>query len=370
MTPITERILSIDVFRGLTIVLMILVNSQVTTSVYPLLMHADWDGFTLADLVFPSFLFIVGLTIVVSLNKQIQTNKASVLYAEILKRSIILFLLGLFLNVFPINFDFSTLRFYGVLQRIAVCYLICSVIYLNTTGKLQALLCLSLLLGYWFVMTQVPVPGFNLPPLSPDGSWVAYWDQALFSSAHLYNKTYDPEGFFSTMPSIATTLIGVLTGQLLFDNTFSKHRKLYLMLFAGLIAMGAGWLWRDNFPINKNLWTSSFVLWSGGLSLMVFSVCFLLIDLLGYRKWAWPFKVFGMNALFAFIFHVVLIKTQMRIRISLNDGTVSNLKTMITDTLFSQFSPQNASLFYGLVFLLFNFLVVLYLYQRKIFIRI
>jgi predicted acyltransferase len=142
------------------------------------------------------------------------------------------------------------------------------------------------------------------------------------------------------------------------------------MLFAGLIAMGAGWLWRDNFPINKNLWTSSFVLWSGGLSLMVFSVCFLLIDLLGYRKWAWPFKVFGMNALFAFIFHVVLIKTQMRIRISLNDGTVSNLKTMITDTLFSQFSPQNASLFYGLVFLLFNFLVVLYLYQRKIFIRI
>jgi predicted acyltransferase len=369
MTPVANRLLSLDVFRGLTIVLMILVNSQ-NSSGYPLLLHADWNGFTLADLVFPSFLFIVGLTSVVSLSRQIEKSQKTSLYSDIIKRSIILFLLGLFLNIFPWHIHFSTLRFYGILQRIAVCYLVCSFIYLNTTVKTQIMLFVILLIGYWFVMTQISVPGFGVNQLTPTGSWVSYFDQLLFSSAHLYETTYDPEGFFSTIPSIATTLFGVLIGQLILNNRYNKQKKFYLMAVIGLVSLVSAWLWSSYFPINKNLWTSSFALWASGISLIVFTFCFLLIDILAYQKWSLPFKIFGMNALFAFIVHVLLLKIQVITKIQSQNGTDMNLKQFITDALFPHCSAENAALFYALAFILFNYLIVWFLYKRKIFIRI
>lgn len=365
----TKRILSLDVFRGLTIVLMILVNSQGNQYAYPILEHASWDGCTLADIVFPFFLFIVGLTSVVSLKKSRELPCKSELYKRIFQRSMILFGLGIFLNVFPYFINLHTIRIYGILQRIAVCYLICSVLYLNTAIKTQILIFLGILLGYWFVMTVVPVPGFGADQLTMNASWVSYFDQLFFSSAHLLGKTYDPEGFFSTIPSIATTLSGVLAGSLLLSS-LSNQKKCLILFLIGLAFLLSGWIWSYSFPINKNLWTSSFVLWSSGLALVIFAFCFLVIDILNYTKWALPLKIFGMNALFAFVFHVLLLKLQFAFYFPLSNGTSGNLKAKITDYLFWMFSNANAALAYSLIFLLLNFFVVSYLYKRKIFISI
>ncbi len=367
----SKRVLSLDVFRGLTIVLMILVNSPGNRSPYPILEHATWNGCTLADLVFPSFLFIVGLTSVIHLKSQLGLNKQDkgLLYAAILRRSVILFALGLFINVFPHPIDVNTVRIYGILQRIALCYLISSVIYLNTSIKTQILIFIGILLGYWLMMTLIPVPGFGANNLTEHGSWVAYFDQLLFSAPHLYGTVYDPEGAFSTLPSLATTLAGVLTGNLLI-SALSQYKKFIYMLFAGIISLGLGWIWSFSFPINKDLWTSSFVLLTSGYALVVFAFCYWVIDILGYKKWALPFKIFGMNALFAFIFHIVLIKIQAQFVFVLKNGSIGSLKMMITEYLFEGFTAQNASLLFSFSFLLLNFLVVAFLYRRKLFIRI
>ncbi|KGP63589.1 membrane protein [Legionella norrlandica] len=365
----SKRILSLDVFRGITIVLMILVNGQAALDPYPILEHAEWNGCSLADLVFPFFLFIVGLTSVISLRKQIEEKSVSSLYAAVIERTIILFLLGLFLNVFPYPLDFSSIRIYGILQRIAVCYFVCTLIYLNTSIKTQSFIFVALLLGYWVLMTLVPVPGYGANQLTKVGSWVSYFDQLFFSSSRLYEKTYDPEGFLGTFPSIATTLSGVLTGNLLL-STGSKTKKFYLMSGAGFLFLLLGWLWGDSFPINKNLWTSSFVLWTSGMALLVFAFCFLMIDRLQIKKWSWFFKVFGMNALFAFVFHVILIKLQYAFRVTLSNGDVVSSIIFMKNYLFGGFSNHNAALLYSICFLFLNFLVVLILYKRNIFIRI
>lgn len=365
----TERILSLDVFRGLTIVLMILVNSQGTRSPYSLLDHAVWNGCTFADLVFPSFLFIVGLSLAVSLKKQMQIKSSSALYSGIIQRSVILFVVGVLLNAIPYHFSWDTIRIYGILQRIAICYLFCSLAYLNTSAKTQLLLFLTILLGYWFIMTQIPVPGFGANVLTPEGSWVSYFDQVLFSPAHLFEKIYDPEGALSTVPALASTLAGVFTAQLLF-SPLSNNNKCFLMMSAGIILLVLGQLWGISFPINKNLWTSSFVLWTTGYALVTFSLCFFVIDILGYTKWTLPLKIFGMNALFAFILHALLLKIQSMFYFPLRNGTLDNMRAFLADYFFGSYGTQNAALYYSIGFLLLNFLVVALLYRYKIFIRI
>ncbi len=367
-----ERILSLDVFRGLTMALMVLVNSQGSRSIYPILDHAAWNGCTLADLVFPAFLFIVGVTTVISLNRQVTVNEVARLdiYNSILKRSVLLFLFGLFLNAFPFHFDlsFANLRIYGILQRIAICYFICSLIYLNTTVKTQIILFWGILLGYWYWLTQIPMPGFSGDQLSMVNNWVVYVDKMIFSPVHLH-KNFDPEGLISTISAVATTLTGLITGRFLLMQ-LSKKKKSLLMFLMGMVFLGLGWAWGYYFPINKNLWTSSFVLWTGGVSLIVFAFCFYIIDVWGYSKWALPFKIFGMNALFIFIFHVLLLKMQFIFRLPLPDGNSANAMVVITDYLFGGFSQENAGLLYALVFLFLNFLVAAFLYKRKIFFKL
>ncbi len=259
-----NRILSLDVFRGLTIILMIIVNSPGNQSPYPLLEHANWNGCTFADLVFPSFLFIVGITTVISVQHQVAQYNKRELYQSIAQRSLTLFAFGLFLNVFPHPIHIETLRVYGILQRIALCYFFCSLLYLNTTVRQQLLLFLLILIGYWILLTQIPVPGIGSNQLTPTGSWVSYIEHFVFASPHLlFGNSYDPEGLLSTLPAIATTLAGVLIGQLLLTS-LSKQSKYGLMTVLSLVSLILGWFWSDFFPINKNLWTSSFVLWSGG----------------------------------------------------------------------------------------------------------
>lgn len=365
----TGRILSLDVFRGLTIALMIFVNSQGSTGVYPILEHASWNGCTLADLVFPFFLYIVGLTTVISLRRQINADKArGDIYKSILNRTVLLFLLGLFLNIFPFYLDFSSVRVYGVLQRIALCYFVCSLIYLNTSVKTQILIFLSILCGYWFIMTWVPVPGYGALSFSMESNWVGYIDTLLFSPRHLFGKL-DPEGLLSTIPAIATTLSGLLTGSFLLTR-LSKQKKGYLMLAMGLMFLLLGWLWGYSFPINKNLWTSSFVLWTSGYALIVFALCFFIVDHLGYIKWSLPLKILGMNALFIFVLHVLLLRMQAAFFFPLKNGVIVNLRVGITEYLFGQYSLQNANFFYALCFLLFNFLIAVFLYRRQLFFKL
>lgn len=365
MNSNSQRILSLDVFRGLTMALMILVNSQGTRFIYPILDHAEWNGCTLADLVFPAFLFVVGVTTVISLKRPRLGHEV---YGSILKRSILLFLIGLFLNAFPLHFDLATLRVHGVLQRISLCYLICSIIYLNTTVKTQVLIFIGILLGYWYFITLIPMPGISADQLTIAHNWAGYIDSLMLSPAHLY-KNFDPEGLLSTVPAVASTLSGLIIGSFLL-STYPKTKKCYLMIAVGLLCLLLGWMWSWDFPINKNLWSSSYVLWTSGVSLIVFALCFYLIDVLGYTKWAFPFKVFGMNALFIFIFHVLLLKLQSVLLFPLSNGPPDNLKMLISNYLFGGFSQENAGLLYALVFLLLNFAVALFLYQRKLFIKL
>ena len=214
----------------------------------------------------------------------------------------------------------------------------------------------------------VPVPGGIGAPLSITNNWVLYIDQKLLSPPHFY-KNFDPEGLLSTIPAIATTLAGLLTGSLLLTS-FSKQKKCALMVLAGLVFLLLGWFWSYSFPINKNLWTSSFVLWVGGVSLCVFALCFYVIDILGYSKWALPFKIFGMNALLIFIFHVLLLKLQAIFNVPMPNGSSDNLRVAISEYFFGGFSQENAGLLYSLAFLFINFLFAAFLYRRKMFFKL
>jgi predicted acyltransferase len=316
-------------------------------------------------LVFPAFLFIVGITLVVSL----QNQKESPNYKAIIKRSILLFALGLFLNLLPNHYHWDAYRIYGVLQRIAICYLACSLIYLHTSVKTQLLLFITLIVGYWYFITQIPMPGHVAEQLLMNSNWVGHIDQMLFASGHLYTGAFDPEGGLSTLTAIATTLSGVLTGTFLLAD-LGKPQKCMSMCGIGVVLMILGWSWNFYFPINKALWTSSYVLWTSGISLCTFALCYMLIDIFQYTKWALPFKILGMNALFIFVFHVLLLKLQFAIHVTLPQGRTGNLKEAISQYLFGGFSPPNSALFYALVFLFFNFLVVEFLYWRRIFIRL
>ncbi|KTD73255.1 acyltransferase family protein [Legionella tucsonensis] len=364
-----SRILSLDVFRGLTMALMVLVNSQGTRISYPILTHAEWDGCTLADLVFPAFLFIVGITTAISLKRHIKEESKALLYRSIFTRTLLLFFFGIFLNMFPIHFELSTLRIYGILQRIAACYFICALLYLHTSVKTQIIIFFGILIGYWYFLTQIPIPVPGADQLSMIRNWPGYVDQMLLSPTRLLSKTFDPEGLLSTIPASATTLFGLLSGHFLLTS-FSKQKKSIIMISIGILSLLIAWIWSYNFPINKNLWTSTFVLWSSGFSLIVFSMCFFVIDVLGYKKWSLPFKILGMNALFIFIFHVILLKIQSLFVVSLPNGSQDVLRVAIAEYLFGGFSPQNIGLFYSLLFLFLNFLVAAFLYRRKIFIKI
>lgn len=366
-----KRIMSLDVFRGLTVALMIIVNSPGTSSPYPILDHAPWNGCTLADLVFPFFLFIVGLTSVVSLSRQSQvsTEDKRLLYTSIFRRTVILFALGLALNAIPHHLSWDSLRLYGVLQRIALCYFFTTLIYLNTSIKTQVGIFVGILWGYWALLTLIPVPGYGSPSLSEDVNWVGFIDQLLLSANHLYTKTFDPEGLLSTLPAIATTLSGVVTGSLLLSSR-SLYNKCMLMLIAGCVCLLVGGLWGFSFPINKSLWTSSYVLWTSGWALILFTVCLLITDIWNYQRWALVFKVLGMNAIFVFVFHVLLLKMQSVWLIPLKNSGTGTFKMLIAEYLTVYFSQEDTALLFALVFLLFNILIAWFLYKRKWFLRL
>ena len=366
------RMISLDAFRGLTIAGMILVNNPGTWgSIYSPLRHADWHGWTPTDLIFPFFLFIVGVSITLALPRRAQGGKGKRgLYLKIFRRAGIIFALGLFLAGFP-YFDLSDIRIPGVLQRIAVCYLFAALIFLNTKWQTQALITAALLLIYWALMTLVPVPGFGAGDLGKEGNLAAYIDRALLEG-HIWKqaKVYDPEGILSTIPAVATTLCGVLTGHLLRSRQ-SPSEKTAAMFVAGVAGVVAGWAWNFWFPVNKPLWTSSYVLLTAGMGLQLLALCYWLIDIKGVKGWAKPFVVFGTNALAVFFLSGVFARLMGLVKLTGADGKQRSLHQVVYDNLFASWaSPVNASLMFAVCFVLLWLGLMWLLYRKRIFIKV
>jgi predicted acyltransferase len=367
------RLLSVDVFRGLTMAAMVIVNTPGDWSqVYPPLLHAEWHGWTPTDLIFPFFVFIVGVSIVLSGRTQ-----ASV--AVILRRAALLYLLGLFLALYP-SFNFGTVRLVGVLPRLALCYLAAALIYRAVASQPDPVrwrvtlgAAAVLLAGYWALLRFVPPPGGVAGDLSPSGNLGAWIDRTVIGEAHLWrqSKTWDPEGLLSTLPAIATALSGVAAGVLLRSSRTSFDKALWLVA-AAAIGIAAGLGWGTRFPINKNLWTSSYVLLTSGLACLMLAVSFWLVDGRDRaRVWARPLVVLGMNALALFVLSGLLVKTLIWIKVTGPAGTPQSLYTWIYQHGFAPLaSPRNASLMFACAALLVLYGVLEVLYRRRWFLRV
>ncbi len=366
----TGRLLSLDVFRGLTIAAMILVNNPGSHArVYWLLRHADWNGCMPADLIFPSFLFIVGVSISFVLSARMEAgDPRRELLAKVVRRTRILFGLGLLLNALPF-FDWDILRIPGVLQRIALCYFFASVIVLRTDARGQAAWGAALLLAYWALMTWVPVPGYGAGALLPEHNLAAYVDRMLMGN-HLGDRTWDPEGLLGTLPAIGTTLCGVLAG-----DWIRLHRRdderLVGLLVGGLGAIAVGLLIGLWFPINKSLWTSSFALFSAGIASIAFAACYWVTEVRGYRAWAKPLVIYGTNPILAYWLSSVVAKLLAWIRVPAANGSEIMLRTAIFHNVFRPLgTPGFASFLFALAYTLMWLAVLTVLYRRKIFVKI
>ena len=364
-----ERFVSIDAFRGLTIAAMILVNNPGSWSfIYPPLRHAAWHGWTPTDLISPFFLFIVGMSIAVALARRMEkTGNRPGLILKIVKRSAIIFALGLFLHLFP-KFHFSTMRIPGVLQRIALCYLFGAVIFLFLRTKARIALSAALLLGYWALLTFIPVPGYGPGVLEQSGNLAGYVDTKLLSG-HIHKPDFDPEGLLSTIPAIATVLLGTLLGEWL-RSSRTINRKTIGMVSIGVLLTASGLLLHPVFPINKPLWTSSYVLFTAGMALLVFGVCFIIIEAARWKKWAWPFLVLGANAIAVFVGSTLMVKLLLLIKIPDGGGTVSPITYLYTHVLSPLAGPMPGSLIYPILLLIFWIAVMAPLYKYKIFIKV
>ena len=297
-----KRLLSLDFFRGLTIAGMIIVNDPGSWShVYAPLRHAEWHGATPTDLVFPFFLFIVGVSISLSLSKR---KGSSNLYVKIFKRSAIIFLLGIFLALFP-KFDFENLRIVGVLQRIALVYLVCAILYLNTSHSTQLKTGIGLLVIYWITMAFIPFNGNLAGTLDPGNNFAA-WIDSFIVPGRLYQETWDPEGFYSTLPAIATGISGMLCGKIILDNSNSLKDKIIKLFYWGAIVLIIGSFWDYIFPINKHIWTSSYVLYSSGLAMIILAMSMWIIDEKKYTNNIKFGLVFGSNAITAYVLHGIV----------------------------------------------------------------
>jgi len=372
LRPQADRLLSLDVFRGATIASMLLVNDPGTwNAVYPPLLHAPWHGWTFTDIIFPFFLWITGLSMTLSTEKRISRGAARRdLMMHALRRSAIIFAIGLFLAAYP-YFRFSTMRIPGVLQRIAVCYLIATAIYLTNGVRGRIRWAGALLIVYWLLMKVYPVPGIGAGSLDKGANFAQYIDSLLLSG-HMWSqtKTWDPEGIVSTLPAIATTLFGVLTGYLLRAQRTKEEKAARIFVMGNaLLFLGAVMsLW---LPINKSLWTSSYAVFMSGLAANVFAFCYWVIDVRGYRKWGLPLRIFGMNALFIFALSGLLGKTALIIKVHAPDGATQSLWGYAFQKAFAPLaSPINASLLFALTYVLIFFGIACVMYRRKWFIKV
>ena len=372
------RLMCLDVFRGLAVAGMIVVdNPGSDDGAYWPIMHAKWNGWTPADFIFPSFLFLVGISLVYSFEarrRRGETNKQILLH--VFRRSLILIAIGLLVNASPIyRLDLHTWRFEGVTQRIGICYFAAAILELWAGRRGQLVAFLGCIFGYWALLRYVPVPGAGVPgrdiPFMDQVQNLPAWlDRKLFMG-HLYDGTRDPEGIIHTIPAIGTTLIGLWTGHWL-KTKRNTSQLLGVMVFFGILGMLGGELWNRWFPINKNLWTSSFVLFSGGFCLLFLSLLYWGIEVKRWRgKWTMPILVLGMNAIVGFVADSVVygpgysftVKTQNGASLSWHEAAQLRLMSF-------GLSMPSASLVYSLGAMLFCWLLLWLLWQKQIFIKI
>lgn len=366
------RLMSLDLFRGATIAAMILVNNpgEGGSSYWPL-RHAEWNGWTPTDLIFPFFLFIVGVAMAFSFSSRLRRGETQrELVRHVFWRGVVLFALGLFLNGFPNHYYLSSWRVYGVLQRIAVCYVISAILALWLKPRGWIAVTFAGLVGYWILMRYVPVPGFGVPShqiplLDPNRNLVAWLDRKLLAG-HLYEGTRDPEGIISTIPAIATCLLGLLTGDWL-RSAHSAQKKAADMILFGVLGIVAGEILNLWFPINKNLWTSSYVLFSAGVALICLALCYWVLDIEQWRgRWTKFFLVFGINPVAAYVFAEMI----SHILDSFHSGA-GDWQEFLYLRLFEPLtSPPNASLLYALAFVLLCWGAMYMLYRKGIFLKI
>jgi predicted acyltransferase len=362
----TGRLVSLDVFRGATIALMILVNTAGGfAGSYSPLLHADWNGWTPTDVVFPSFVWIVGLSLTLSLDKRLSAGaRRSSLVPAVLRRALILYLLGVFLYLMP-RFDLSTARLLGVLQRIAICYAAASLIYLYTGVRGQIVWMVALLGSYTLLMFYAPVPGFGAGRLDVDGNLAHYIDRIVLG-AHNYaqTKTWDPEGIVSTLPAIATALLGVAAARILRLRKTLAERTTWLFLIGNILIV-SGLIFSPIMPINKKLWSTSFTLFMAGLDFVIFAALLWIVDGQKARRWAAPFVILGMNSIVVYM----LSEIGETLMYTIRTGGLTIREWIYQRYYLSWLDPANASLLYSLCYVAFMIVVAYGMYRRKWFVR-
>ena len=356
-----QRLLSLDVFRGLVIAFMVIVNTAGTgDAVYPPLRHAHWHGWTPTDVVFPSFVWIVGLAISLSLGPKLEAGFGrGRLFRVAARRAAILFGLGLLVYALPV-FDAGTFRILGVLQRIAICYFVTVGLFLVTGVRGQIMAIVACLLGFVLLMFYAPVPGYGAGYLDVERNFAHYIDRIVLG-AHNYahTKTWDPEGVVSTLPAIGTCLIGLLAGHLLAAKRDFAVRATW-MLIIGNVLIACAFIWDPWLPINKSIWTSSFVLLMAGFDFVIFGTLFWLIDGLGYNRGITPLVILGRNAI-----AVYMASELVDIILNAIPFAGTSLRVWLYQTFFAPLaSPMNASLLYAVTYMV-SMLGIAYLLHRR-----
>ena len=375
-----QRLVALDVLRGITIAFMIMVNNNGGAGSWHFMNHAQWNGLTPTDLVFPTFVLVVGASIAFAFEARLKRGATRTQLAwHTVKRAVILFLLGIVVNSFPF-FELVHMRFYGVLQRIAVCYLVVGLFYLwdRRVGTKVAALAVALV-GYWVLLRWVPVPGAGMPgrdfPFMDQTQNMVSWLDRLLLKGHLYlpwttHDVRDPEGLLSDLPAIGTALIGLLTGLWLRGQSAVKTKAAGLAA-AAVGCLGCGYLWSLWFPLNKNMWTSSYVLVAAGYSLLLLTVVFWMVEVRGWRRgWTWPWLVFGSNAIVAYMFSELLPGVIGSIAIPV-DGKHESLQVFLAAPIYALIAnPGWAAFAYAVTYTAVCFVPVWMLYRKRIFVKV
>ena len=396
-TSTRERLLSLDVFRGITIAGMLVVNDPGTWSaIFPPLEHAEWHGWTPTDLIFPFFLFIVGITTHLSLSaRRARGDDDRALIKQILRRGIIIYLLGFAMAMFPfyqwgtipslpdpsawdrIVYRIEHVRILGVLPRIAIVYICAGLLTLKTNLRQQIIIIAGILLGYWFAMTLIPVPGENeigaLLLHTRDRNLAAWLDRLILTTNHTWtgSVTFDPEGPFSTIPAIATAMLGVIAGRWIALKEKPLLERLSALFAVGSLAMVVGLMWNWSFPINKNLWTSSYVVFTAGMACVTLATVSWIVDYANVKWWTKPFVVFGVNPIVAFVGSGVMARLVYTLWHVNYNGRSVPLQSAIYQTVFlTWLPPRVASLAFALAYTLVWYGILLVLYRRKIILKV
>lgn len=360
-----KRLISLDAFRGFTIAAMIMVNYPGSWShVYAPLLHVDWHGITPTDLIFPFFIFIVGVSITLAYTKRLEAGvPKGPMYKKIVIRSLKIFIVGVLLWLFP-KFDLENIRYAGVLQRIAIVFLVSALLFLNSKWKTQAIVAAIILTGYWLAMVLIPTPGYGQPMLEP-GANLAAWIDSKLLPGYMWQKTWDPEGIFSTLPAIATGITGMLAGHLILSKMSQEKKVIYLFSF-GFFAFAIGYMWNFVFPINKNIWTSSFVMVTSGLAAMVLAISMYFVDMEGRTRFTKPGIIFGSNAIAVYVLADVWGQLFYNLKLAGSSLNVHFLNMFES----AGWSMKFGSLLYAVIFICFNFIPAWILYKKKIFIKL